>query len=364
MIERSGTLGEPEKAEEVNPYEVQSTAKDLKIREMPGVKNEKKLILHSKFVWGESEVFTARIDPEDNLIATGCSDGLIKIFDINLSKSLRSVFACIGEPIPITGLRWRPSTQINNTKNILVSCSADGNISYWHATTGKLIHRITEAGNQVLGIDFRSDGELLASGGKDYKVRVYDDDTKSLSVVFNGAEWQYTGHSNRVFAVKFLNDNPNMLISGGWDNTIQIWDIREGKSVGSIYGASISGDSLDYSKGTILTGSYRNKDQLQLWDLGERKLIETLDWGSNFDSAFIYGAQFSKNDGQYIIAGCVGNNQVRVFDRTQRNKAAFSIEGSSKGIYTVDFANNSSNFVFGGGEGIVYYMNLSNSGLF
>jgi len=27
-----------------------------------------------------------------------------------------------------------------------------------------------------------------------------------------------------------------MIISGGWDRTIQIYDIREGRTVGSIYG--------------------------------------------------------------------------------------------------------------------------------
>jgi hypothetical protein len=30
------------------------------------------------------------------------------------------------------------------------------------------------------------------------------------------------GHSNRVFSIKFKNNDPNILISGGWDNTIQV----------------------------------------------------------------------------------------------------------------------------------------------
>ena len=59
--------------------------------------------------------------------------------------------------------------------------------------------------------------------------------------------------------MKFIDENT--LISGGWDNNICIWDRRQGKGVGSIFGANISGDSLDInSKGEILAGSYRNKD--------------------------------------------------------------------------------------------------------
>lgn len=40
------------------------------------------------------------------------------------------------------------------------------------------------------------------------------------------------GHSNRVFAIKFLEDQPNVIISGGWDANLIIWDIREKSCVG------------------------------------------------------------------------------------------------------------------------------------
>ena len=53
------------------------------------------------------------------------------------------------------------------------------------------------------------------------------------------------GHSNRVFSVKFHPEDPNVLLSGGWDNTIQIWDLRTGFSERSIYGPHLAGDSLD-----------------------------------------------------------------------------------------------------------------------
>jgi COMPASS component SWD3 len=53
------------------------------------------------------------------------------------------------------------------------------------------------------------------------------------------------GHSNRVFSIKFNPDDENILLSGGWDNTVQIWDIRAGASVRSIFGPHICGDAMD-----------------------------------------------------------------------------------------------------------------------
>lgn len=74
------------------------------------------------------------------------------------------------------------------------------------------------------------------------------------------ADWNQPGHSNRIFAVKFLRNDPNMMISGGWDSNVHMWDLREGKSVMGFHGPNISGDSLDIHDGKILTGSYRNKE--------------------------------------------------------------------------------------------------------
>lgn len=59
--------------------------------------------------------------------------------------------------------------------------------------------------------------------------------------------------------------NPNLLLSGGWDSKIRVWDIRSQEPALSFYGPHISGDSLDEKGGLVLTGSYRNEDILQLW---------------------------------------------------------------------------------------------------
>ena len=49
-------------------------------------------------------------------------------------------------------------------------------------------------------------------------------ETKTLAVTCHSAKWNTVGHDNRVFCLKFINDN--LLISGGWDSVVHIWDIR------------------------------------------------------------------------------------------------------------------------------------------
>lgn len=86
------------------------------------------------------------------------------------------------------------------------------------------------------------------------------------------------GHNNKVFAVKFDKEDENMLISGGWDNNVKVWDLREPSPVRSIYGPYVCGDALDIHDGYILTGSWRGDKQLQMWDFGTCEFIEDILW--------------------------------------------------------------------------------------
>ena len=94
------------------------------------------------------------------------------------------------------------------------------------------------------------------------------------------AKGEFPGHSNRIFCVKFSPYDSTTIVSGGWDNTMQIYDTREKGPVASIYGPHICGDSIDFRNDgyTVLTGSYRNDDALQIWDLRKRECVRTIEW--------------------------------------------------------------------------------------
>ena len=59
---------------------------------------------------------------------------------------------------------------------------------------------------------------------------------------------------------------------------VNIWDIRTETVVSSIYGPKIAGDAVDIRDNLLLTGANRGKEQLQLWDWRENKLVHTFKW--------------------------------------------------------------------------------------
>ena len=122
-------------------------------------------------------------------------------------------------------------------------------------------------------------------------VRLYDEVTRTLVSTLTGIHSDSTpGHSNRVFALKFDPRDDNMIVSGGWDSTVQIHDIRVGGAVRSIYGPHICGDAIDVAgDGVLLTGSWRADEQLQLWDLGSGRLIQGIAWNTGAATAAASG---------------------------------------------------------------------------
>lgn len=89
---------------------------------------------------------------------------------------------------PVTVLRWRPNCA-QKARSILVSANAEGELAHWHAMSGKMLHRIIEQNNSILALDFSMDGTQFATAGKDFAIRLYDDDIKSVSHTFPAADW-------------------------------------------------------------------------------------------------------------------------------------------------------------------------------
>ena len=235
--------------------------------------------------------------------------------------------------------RWKPHAE-NKFKNILVAVSSEGKITHWQAATGKVLHQMEEKNNPIMCMDYNSDGMLFVTAGNDRQVRLYDDNMKSVVSIMKPGSLYNPGHSNRIFSACFHRGFLGMLATGGWDNTVQFYDVRSATITNSIYGPHICGDSIDFKDFMLLTGSWSSNKQLQLWDIRTFKLIETIDWDKDkkTEAAYCYASQFSKEKSSSILGvGCSNQNMVRVFD-SENNYLPVMNTKLNKACYALDFS--------------------------
>jgi len=160
--------------------------------------------------------------------------------------------------------------------------------------------------------------------------------------------------------VKYVDDN--LIVSGSWDKTIKIWDARDNSPVRSIFGPYVAADSIDVQDGVILAGSNETHNQLAMYSFDDGKLFDYIQWDDgNLQSPSpckIYGAQFMKTTGEYVVAGGSGCNEVKIFDSVNAFQPVAQIKELSRAVFSVDFSNQGDMFAMAGGDGVVRVFNL------
>jgi WD40 repeat protein len=138
-----------------------------------------------------------------------------------------------------------------------------------------------EMGSPLFALDYACDASTFAVAGKDKHVYVFDERTKKQvckPMFSNGLKVDC--HQRSIRCLKYLPNEPNVLLSGGWDGLIKIFDIRVAKPVGEIQSQGIftNNAAIDVEGDHVLAGSYCADKCLAVYSISMRRKMYDVDF--------------------------------------------------------------------------------------
>ncbi|MEL6855367.1 MAG: WD40 repeat domain-containing protein [Cyanobacteria bacterium J06607_13] len=204
---------------------------------------------------GESGRITSlAIDLTSRAIASGSSNGTLKIWDITQSVQVPTVTTLKPLGPQINALAFHPTDP-----NLLISGDQDGTVKIWDLARGEPLRILEDSADRIVSVDISQNGQYIASGSYDQTIRIWDLET--------GEQVQtLTGHDFVVSDVSFSPDGM-LLVSGSYDESIKVWNWQNAAEACTLNGHAgfVYAVAFADSGNTLVSGGYDGT--VRSWDL-------------------------------------------------------------------------------------------------
>ncbi|GAN00960.1 cell cycle regulatory protein [Mucor ambiguus] len=235
-----------------------------------------------------------------SILAVGTNSGRAILYDAEHSRRIRTWST---HPSRIGSMAWR--------SNILTTGGRDHTIYHHDVRASRpYFRKLVGHTQEVCGLKWNPEGTMLASGGNDNNLLVWDSHENTIAHKF----------SQHTAAVKAIAWNPHrrgVLVSGGGtaDKTIKFWNTISG-SLTSSHDTGSQVCNITWSKKTddiVSTHGYANNavsssNQVIVWKSDRMQRLATL---TGHTSRVLYMAM--SNDGSTVVTGA-GDETLRFWD--------------------------------------------------
>lgn len=207
----------------------------------------------------------------------------------------------------------------------LISASQDREVRVWYADTGERLQTMRGHVGGIYALAVRADGRVALTGGSDRTLCAWD--------VERGAMLrQFGGHLDSVLACAFslkplkvgAMPRPNWLVaSGGADRAVRLFDAENGQLVLTLKGHRDAVTACLFSPTDEVLLTLSKDRSASLWSLAKGEVIYTF-----ADPLITYTAVAFQPEGSLVLLG-TADGTLNLFDRRSSATAIFARSGSA-----------------------------------
>ncbi len=221
-------------------------------------------------------IYAIALNAQSSFLASAHEDQTIKLWNLDRCIVANSDCSTLTVKKPDQTLRGHTgrvlSVAFHPQGTILASGGTDRTIRLWDVTTGHCLQTLYGHNSWVWAVAFSADGNWLGSASYDHSVRIWNPKTGDCVRVLEG-------HTSSVLAIAF-HPTLKVLASCGYEKAIKIWDIETGECLKAWQGHHDRVWSVTFIPGktpntsTVVTGGDDNA--IHVWNLQTGKCLKTL----------------------------------------------------------------------------------------
>lgn len=315
-----------------------AVAQDIAPRAPISVDNAASVVQLGVIDAGTTGIASLAFSPNGKYIVSGDSDGVIKIWDLTNGEA---------RSIESPG-KSRVNAVVFSPDGAQIASSDGNNIILWDAETAEQVSVLEGHTDWVRSLAYNADGSILASGGDDKTIRLWDVATlKELHTI------QMAGPVDRL---AFTPDGKTLASTDGNTAGALLWDTATGEKIGELsQPETYYGCIVFNSDGTQLAAGNSYQNQIYIWDVETREMARTLEVpeGGTLDCAF--------SPREKVLASLVKNSSLRLWD-TERGSGFSPLHGDSIAPYTIAVSADGTLIAVGSDDGFIEFWGTSDGG--
>ncbi|MEO1349680.1 MAG: NB-ARC domain-containing protein [Cyanobacteria bacterium J06635_15] len=255
------------------------------------------------------------LSPDDRLVATGCMDGMVYVWNIETRQQLLRIAA---------HQSWVFKVAFSPDGSLLATVSPDQTVKLWCVATGQCLSVLRGHTAGVLSVCFSPDGSLLATGSDDQTIKLWDVQQQACLKTLRG-------HHGLIRGIDF-HPQGNRLVSGSDDGTIRLWNLSTGQCLKVLQHTPIRYRSVAFHPSGKLLASCSDDERLvRLWNISTGETTRVFQGHIKSIAAVAFNP-----DGQSLASS--GEDYTLRLWEVNTGQCLKTLKGHSSGIWAFQYS--------------------------